>query len=88
MVTGKAIMSSRANLFRYFDIDYTLSIEVKENRARLSFNALDVYFVAAEGNNVGAKNALGQAEFDYFTSESGKIASQYEDYIKSHSSAW
>jgi hypothetical protein len=70
------------------DIEYRMSIEIKDSRARLTYKLLDAHIglVDDAGNVKIIKMAITQKTVDQVKDKADKITADYTQYITTHSS--
>lgn len=80
LITGKAYMPIRRVMGSEYGIDYTVTLEIKSNKARLTF---DTNF----GSFMGTSNATKQ-NYDVYAGEIEGMAASLEEYIATTSLDW
>lgn len=82
LITGKALLRIEDNALQYIDIDYTVTIEIKDNKTRFTFNT----------NNISAKLygsayqertlPVSQQAYDAFIPKADALLTSYQNYLK------
>lgn len=88
MVTGKASTVVNKTPFGEAEVIYTLSIEVKDNKARLTFNAVELISQVYGSKYAPSKMAVNQASFDLFTMNAEMLADDYVEFVQTHTASW